>query len=94
MDFCCIVRSLRSLNTLPGQTTLSKVFCLPSENGSTHKRKNLLPWGAGFFPFIADQFSEGNLCAGKQTGSHNKNCPLAIKIGGNSSQHIWSRQVG
>ena len=37
--------SLRGMDTLTGEATLSKMFCLPSENGFTLKGKNLLPMG-------------------------------------------------
>ena len=36
-------------------------FCLPSENGSYQKGKNLLPRGSKFFPFKVDPFSEGTV---------------------------------
>ena len=35
--------ALRGKGTPSGQTSLPKLFCLPSEKGSTLKGKNLLP---------------------------------------------------
>ena len=34
------------------------------------KRKEFAPKGSKFFPFRVYPFSKGDLCAGKQTGSH------------------------
>ena len=48
---------------------MSKLFCLPSENGVYSKRKEFAPLGSKFFHFIVDPFSE-TLCAGQQTGTH------------------------
>ena len=39
------------------ETTLRKLFLLPSEKGSALKGKNLLPTGSKFFPFRVDLFS-------------------------------------
>ena len=41
----CVSESskLRGIYSLSGEATLSKLFCLPSETGSTLKGKNLLP---------------------------------------------------
>ena len=41
--------ALKGNNTLPGEATKSKLFCLPSEKVSTLKEKNLLPKGATSF---------------------------------------------
>ena len=59
----------REIDKLSGEGTV-KLVCLPSEKGSTLKRKNLLPLGSKFFPFRVDLFSERVWCAGKQTESH------------------------
>ena len=57
----------RGSDALSKETALSKLFLLPSEKGSTLKRKYF------FFPFrVDDSFSEGMLRTGKQTGSHAK----------------------
>ena len=48
---------VRGIDTLSGNATLPKLFCLPSEKGSTLKGKNLLP-GKLFFPFRVDHFSD------------------------------------
>ena len=49
------------MDTTSGEATLSDLFCLPFEKGSTLKGNNLLP-GSKFFPLSEDSFSEGNLC--------------------------------
>ena len=58
---------IRGIDILSGQVTPSKLCCLPSEMESPLKGKNLLSSGAKFFPFRADPFSDGDLCAGKLT---------------------------
>ena len=64
---------LRGADTLSGEATLSKWFCLPSEKGSTLKGENLLP-------FRVDPYSEGYWHSVKQTGSHKTGRPnLLIK---------------
>ena len=50
--------------TFRGETTLSWLFCLPYEKGSTWK-------GMSLFPFKVDPFSKGGWCAEKEMGSHN-----------------------
>ena len=40
----------RGNDTLSGEVTLSKLFCLPSANGCTIKEKSLLP-DAEFYSF-------------------------------------------
>ena len=64
---------LRGLNRLSGETTLSTLLFLPSENDRTLKRKNQ------FFPFKVDPFSEENCCAGKQKAKKPQNLPLFKK---------------
>ena len=49
----------RGMDTLSGEVTLSKVFCLPSEKGSTLKGKNLLPVGANSFLLELIPFQKG-----------------------------------
>ena len=51
--------SLRGMDTLSGVATLSKLFCLPSEKGSTLKGKNLLPLGANSFLLEYTPFQKG-----------------------------------
>ena len=69
---------LRGMNTLSGETTLSKLFCLPSEKGSTLKGKNLLPIGSKFFPFRVDPFLEGAWCTENQIGTHKSYLPFKM----------------
>ena len=42
---------LIGLNTFYEEAILSKLFCFPSEKGSVHKGKHLLPLGAHSFLF-------------------------------------------
>ena len=51
--------TLRETDILLAEATMSKLFCFPSEKGSTLKEKNLLPMGSKFFPIRVDLFSEG-----------------------------------
>ena len=52
--------TLKRKDTVSGETTLLKVFWLPSEKGSTLKGKNLLPvFGANSFLLEYIPFSEG-----------------------------------
>ena len=44
------------MNTLSGEVTPSKSFCLPSGKWSILKGKNLLPWGSILFPFRIDLY--------------------------------------
>ena len=39
-----LLTSLRGTDTFSGETTLSKLFCLPSENWSTLEGKNFVPY--------------------------------------------------
>ena len=48
---CLPILCLRGMNTLSGEVTLSKCFCLPFVKGSTLKRKNLLPKGEQILSF-------------------------------------------
>ena len=69
----CRPSSLRGMDTLSGETTLSKLVCLPSLKGSSLKGKHLLPWEQMLFCFREDPFSDGFKglwCPGKQTESH------------------------
>ena len=54
---------LSNLGELSGEKTLSNLFFIPVEKGSTLKGKN----GSRLFPFRADLFQ--NWCVGRQTGS-------------------------
>ena len=49
---------LKGMNIISRKATLSKLFCLPSENGSTLKGKNLLSLVVICFPFRVDPISE------------------------------------
>ena len=40
---------IKGMDTLSGEATLGKLFCLPSEKGSILKGNNLLPLGANSF---------------------------------------------
>ena len=51
-----------------GETTLLKLFCLPTEKRSTSN-------GSRFFPFRVDLILEGIWCSGEQTGSHRSSLP-------------------
>ena len=46
------------MDTLSRETTLSKLFCLPSEERFYSKKKEFAPLGSKFFPFSVDPFSE------------------------------------
>ena len=61
------------MDTISRETTLSKLFHLPSEKWSTLKRKEFAPIGSKFIPFRVDTFSEGFCCAVQQTEIH-KSC--------------------
>ena len=50
---------LSGMDTLSGEATLSKLFCLPSGKGSSLKGKNLLPGGANSFLLEYTPFRRG-----------------------------------
>ena len=52
------MKGLREMDTFSRETTLSKLFFLPSEKGSTLNGKNLLP----LFLFRVDPFQKGFTC--------------------------------
>ena len=62
----CLAVLLRGVDTVSGETTWSKLFCLPSEKWSTLKEKNLLPLGANSY-LLGKTSSGGAWRAGKQT---------------------------
>ena len=85
---------VREMNTLSGESAISKLFYLPSENGFI-KRKDFFVLGSKFFlfrvypllrrgkenklfPIGGNSFSEAASCAGKQTGSHNSCLPCKM----------------
>ena len=51
--------NLGGIDTLSGVAILSKLFCLPSEKGSTLTGKNLLPMGANSFLLEWTPFQKG-----------------------------------
>ena len=57
--------NFKEIGTFSREATLSKLFCLLFEKGSTLKGKNLLPMGANSFLLEWTSFSEGAWCAGK-----------------------------
>ena len=57
------------------ETTLSKLFRVPSEKWVYSEMKEVALMGATFFPFRVDSLSEGTWCEGKQTGSHESCLP-------------------
>ena len=66
--------TLRGIDTLSGEKTLSKLFCFPSEKGYIikfwkKKKKKNAPLESKFFPFIVHPFSEEVWCAEHETGS-------------------------
>ena len=78
--------ALRGIDTLSGETTLSKLFC-PIPKWIYTIRKEFAPKGSKFFPYRVDPFSEGAGRMGgavKQTGSH-ESCLLWRKI-----YHVYS----
>ena len=50
---------LKRTDTLPGEATVSKLFCLPSEKGICSKRKDLLLQEAIFFLLEQTLFQKG-----------------------------------
>ena len=68
---------LWEMDTLAREATLSKICCLPCQEGST-LNKNSLRLERKFFPFKVDTFSEEAQCIGKQTGSH-RSCLSLLK---------------
>ena len=48
--------SFKGIDTFTRETTLAKLFLLPSEKGSSLKGKNLLPRGANSFIFRVDPY--------------------------------------
>ena len=57
------------------------------------KRKEFAPLGSKFFPLRVHPFSEGALCAGKQTGGHKSCFPckkmMNLKNIPNANSQIW-----
>ena len=49
------------MNTLSGDAGMLKLFCLPSEKGSTLKGKNLLHQGANSFLLELNPFQKGGM---------------------------------
>ena len=45
--YTCVL--VMGLDTLSGEATQSKLFCIPSEKGPSRKGKNLFPMGANSF---------------------------------------------
>ena len=58
LDFFRVKLPLRGIGTLSDKETLSKLFCLLSEKGSSLKGKNLLPLRANSFLLEKTSFSE------------------------------------
>ena len=65
----------RGVDTLSGEATLSKFDCL-LKKGSTLKGKNLLPFGAKFFPFRVDPFFRRGLVSKKANRKSTKLFPM------------------
>ena len=68
-----IMLHLRVIHTLSMETTLLKLFFVPSVKGSYQKGTNLALPGSKFLSFRVDPFSEGHWSIEEQTGSH-KSC--------------------
>ena len=78
---------LWGMHTLSGEITLSELFCLSSEKGSTLKGKNLLP-GSKLFPFRVEPFLQGiGVQESKQTLTK---VVSLVKNGGKSTECISS----
>ena len=71
---------IRGIDTLSGETTLSKLFLLPFvKKVSTLKKKNAY-LGTNIFFFSVDLFSERALSAAKQTGTRKRKVVFLINI--------------
>ena len=64
--------ALRRIDTLSRETTLSNLFCLPSDKGSILERKKFAPVGSKVFLSKEIPFAEGDWYVGDQ----NRKLPL------------------